>query len=422
MTRTGSTLRPAAVACAALLALFSCGALLPGRAHALDAALATECIACEHPAVVSVGAQCTGIYMGHGLILTAAHCMDDVRPGKSRVFFGEDIAEPAHAAVLTRCERHPDGAFARNALGEDTYEGVDLAFCLLDDTQQPLPDVPLVPPLVPTGCERDWLAQQVTGGTAVLTAVGFGCAQSDEGGGETCDAGVKRRVAVQLVAQIDRTGSPTKLELQRGGSADTALMAGDSGGPYLARLPDGGWRLIALHHGADGAVSGAFAESVAPYVHWIESASGVDVTPCHDFVDGEWIASDACPPGTPLGASEVGGAWSSSCRSGVLDAAYVASSAVCPQSDDAAGLVASDADLDAAVQRVLQAPPARRPARLATELAALEPRAFFPFLETELPGTAPLASLGERVRRAENDERAEQDEDAVEPTAEEGAF
>jgi hypothetical protein len=333
--------------------------------------------------------------------------MDDVRVGKSRVFFGEDVGEPAHAAVLARCERHPDGVFERNALGEDTYEGVDLAFCMLADAES-LPGVPLVPPLLPTGCERDWLAQQIEGRTAALTAVGFGCAQSDDGSKGPCDAGVKRKVAVRLVGQIDYSGSPTKLELQRGvagDTADTALMAGDSGGPYLARLPDGGWRLVALHHGANAGVRGAFAESVAPYVHWIESASGVDVTPCHDLVDGAWVESDACPHGTTLGASEVGGAWSNACRTGVVDAAAAAlTAAACPATSDAGGLAVPDAELDRATRRVLAAPEAQRDARLASVEAELEPRAVFPFLADELPGTAPLASLGERVRSDEDED------------------
>src|SRR5690606_26934978 len=91
------------------------------RAHALDATLATECATCEFPSVVSVAAQCTGVYVGHGMILTAAHCTDDVREGRSRVFFGEDIAVPAFATRIARCVRHPDGEFARNLLGEDMY-------------------------------------------------------------------------------------------------------------------------------------------------------------------------------------------------------------------------------------------------------------------------------------------------------------
>jgi len=383
---------------APLLALGVLAALVAGApraARALDAALATECVACQFPAVVSVAAQCTGLYMGDGLVLTAAHCADDVREGRSRAFFGEDIGAPAFAAVIERCVRHPDGRFAKNALGEDTYDGVDLAFCLLD-ASAPLPDVPLVPPLLPVGCERDWLAHQVAGGTAVLTAVGFGCAAQDGGSWEACDAGVKRQIGVQLVGQIDYAGSATKLELQRGGAPETGLKAGDSGGPYLARLPDGTWRLVGVHHGANAGVAGAFVESVAPYVHWVEAASDVDVTPCHDFVHGAWVESDGCAPGTPVGAEEVGGVWASDCRSPVASGAVALGGAPCGGLDadpEASVLFVDPSDVSLAAQRVLAAPPARRAALLDAALTELAPRAAFPFLSDELAGLVPLASL-----------------------------
>ncbi len=374
-------------------------ALAATPARALDAALATECVTCQFPSVVSVAGQCTGVYMGDGLILTAAHCTDDVREGRSHAFFGEDIGAPAYSAVIEHCVRHPDGRFARNALGEDTYEGVDLAFCLLDPDAN-VPDVPLVPPLLPVGCERDWLAHQVQGGTARLTAVGFGCGGTDGGDLETCDAGVKRQIGVQLVRQIDYAGSPTKLELQRGGGA-TGLMAGDSGGPYFARLLDGGWRVVGLHHGANAGVRGAFVEALAPYVHWLESASGVDVTPCHDFAGGTWLANGACADGTPVGVAEAGGDWSSHCRSPIAAAAFVPSAVACAAAEpETSELVIATAEIQHAAQRVLRAPAGRRAARLEAVAAELVPRARFPFLAPGLPGTAPLTSLPDAVRAA----------------------
>ncbi|HEY8514503.1 MAG TPA: trypsin-like serine protease [Candidatus Binatia bacterium] len=413
MVKSRSALRRGVV----LLTLLVLG-LVPAparRAHALDATLATECATCEFPSVVSVAAQCTGVYVGHGMILTAAHCTDDVREGRSRVFFGEDIAVPAFATRIARCVRHPDGEFARNLLGEDMYEGVDLAFCLLDDSA-PLPDVPIVPPMLPIGCERDWLAQQVVGHTAWLTAVGFGCAEQDDGSGKPCDAGVKRHVAVQLVRQLDYAGSPTKLELQRDGSENTALMAGDSGGPYFARLPDGTWRLVGLHHGANAGVAGAFVESVAPYVHWIEAASGIDITPCHDFVDGTWVAHDGCPPGTLVGASSIGATWDQACRSPLAAAAIGFAPAVCMSAAEPGELVVPSAALELAVERVLDAPPARRAARLEAVRAELAAHAFFPFLEDELEDAAPLASLDELLRlrmRAAAADEDDVDDDAT---------
>jgi len=381
-------------------------------ASALDAAIATECVTCQFPVVVSVAAQCTGVYMGGNVILTAAHCTDDVREGKSRAFFGEDIGEPSFAAVIERCVRHPDGDFTRNALGEDSYEGVDLAFCTLDDAQ-PIPDVPLVPAMVPTGCERDWLAQQVEGGTATLTAVGFGCAERDDGSGKPCDAGVKRHVGVQLVRQLEYAGSATKLELQRAGANETALMAGDSGGPYFARLPDGTWRLVALHHGANAGVSGAFVESVAPYVHWVESASRVDVTPCLDFAHGAWTASADCTHGVPIGASELGGEWEHACRSPVAAGGIAMSAACAATGSDAPGdgvLFASSTELEQAARRVLAVAPERREARLEAIVAEMEPRAVFPFLDDELPEMAPLASLRDAVRADHEGEGEARDE------------
>jgi hypothetical protein len=252
----------------------------------------------------------------------------------------------------------------------------------------------------------------------VLTAVGFGCAEHDDGSGKPCDAGVKRHVPVRLVRQLEYAGSATKLELHGGresAGTETALMAGDSGGPYFARLPDGTWRLVALHHGANAGVAGAFVESVAPYVHWIESASGVDVTPCHDFVGGEWLATDACAGESPVGASQPGGDWANACRSPVAAAAIALSPAACASTSVATGLVARDADLEQAARRVLDAAPGQRDARLAAVLAELEPRATFPFLADELPGTSPVASLPALVH--DRDQPEDGDDARAEATA-----
>lgn len=127
-----------------------------------------------------------------------------------------------------------------------------------------LDGLPIVPPMVPVGCERDWLAHNVyERGGAIVTAVGAGLAAHDPGMGD----GIKRFAAVELRRQAlypSVGGSYTKLVLERFGE-ETGIRDGDSGGPILEVVPDGTWRVIGVINGTG--TKEAWAEAVPPYLH-----------------------------------------------------------------------------------------------------------------------------------------------------------
>jgi Trypsin len=262
-------------------------AALAQPAVAMAPEIGIDCASCQFPTAVRLP-LCSGVYMGHGLVLTAAHCVANVSEN-SNAYFGESDAGWELAVPIDHCVTHPDGEYDTNVWGEDSWSGVDLAYCVLAE-DVPMP--PIVPPMMPAGCERDWLAHEVyeTPNHALATAVGAGCGIHQEYVGQDCEDGTKRFAGQQLVRQTQHLGSPTKLELKRdffGDPDDTGLRSGDSGGPLFVRLPDDTLRLVGVIHGTSGDV--AYAEAVPPYLHWIESSSGIDVTPHHAFVNGAWV-------------------------------------------------------------------------------------------------------------------------------------
>ena len=248
-----------------------------------------DCASCQYPTAVRLP-LCSGVYMGNGLVLTAAHCVGNVGENSS-AYFGESETGWELAVPIDHCVTHPDGEYDTNVWGEDSWSGVDLAYCVLaEEVAMP----PIVPPMMPAGCERDWLAHEVyeTGNGALATAVGTGCGIHQQYVGQDCEDGTKRFAGQQLVRQTQHLGSATKLELKRdffGDPDDTGLRSGDSGGPLFVRLPDDTLRLVGVIHGTSGDV--AYAEAVPPYLHWIEDSSGIDVTPHHAFVNGAWVTA-----------------------------------------------------------------------------------------------------------------------------------
>jgi hypothetical protein len=292
-------------------AAFALLTTLAGTSQAMAPEIGTDCATCQHPTAVRLP-QCTGVYMGNGLVVTAAHCIANVGEN-SQAYFGENEDDWQISVPIAYCETHPDGEYDTNALGEDSWSGVDLAYCVLDEEVE-MP--PIVPPMMPAGCERDWLAHEVyeTSDGAIVTAVGIGCGIHQEYWGQDCEDGVKRYAAQQLVRQTQYNGSATKLELVRdvwGDENETGVRSGDSGGPIFARLPDDTLRLIGVIHGTNGQ---AYAEAVPPYLHWIESASGIDITPHHSFVNGVWataVGSAIAPESTSN--AEWAGWWDFGC-------------------------------------------------------------------------------------------------------------
>lgn len=378
-------------------------ATLPTSAQAIHDEIGTECGSCQFPTAVRMP-RCSGVYMGQGLVITAGHCIDNVIEGTSRAHFGEDDSDPAFSAVIESCTAHPDGG-----PDGDSYDGVDLGFCILDDSDG-LPEIPIVPAMIPTGCERDWLSHQVNGlgGHPLVTSVGSGCPDYYVNGSTTCGIdGVKRYLPLQLIGQTSYNGSSTKLELERWGDLTVGILDGDSGGPVFDVMPDGTWRLIGVHHGTNVALKAGFAEAVPPYLHWIESASGRDITPCHEFSNGEWSTSGTCAGQLPKDTEEAGASWVSGCPSAMGGGNVGISTNFCPgwpsrpgdKAVGAAGGASLDPDLFLEAASLVSKPgPGQRPEAI---VASVTPLSVFPFLAEQLPGTVPLSYLTDPVKLRE---------------------
>ena len=273
---------------------------LSGPGFAMDDSIGIDCVECRYPTAIQMP-SCSGVYMGNGLVVTAAHCIDDVWEGSSKARFGEDDSNPAYEFVIQSCETHPDGEPDTNAWGEPSWHGPDIGYCILEDTvNNDLAAIPVVPPFIPNGCERDWLAHRVyeSGSKPIVTVVGSGCADV-VGPLENCGDGVKRFAGRQLERQTTYGGSSTKLQLHRDlwGDSDTGLRPGDSGGGVFIMAPklgDSTWRVIGVN---SMKAFDDYAEALPPYLRWIEASSGIDITPNHTYSNAhsKWVVNPMNP-------------------------------------------------------------------------------------------------------------------------------
>ncbi len=241
--------------------------------------------ACEFPTTVSLG-SCTATLVHPEVIVYAAHCGSSY----DSAFFGDDTSGAGFSVATEFCARHP----SYNGIGT----GTDFAFCKL---AQPVTTVVPTPPLM--GCEVDVLTQ----GRDVWI-VGFG--ENDDGG-----YGRKYKALVQF-NYFDSVGDANV------GGSGTTICYGDSGGPAFVQLPeelgfDGSWRAFGIASyiytpcGNEG-----FHAVMHRGIDWIEEASGIDVTPCHD-TDGTWNPGPDCK-GFPLAIDTGAGTWNDACDPGPL--------------------------------------------------------------------------------------------------------
>jgi hypothetical protein len=228
---------------------------------------------CAFPtAALFGGGTCSATLVHPEVVVYAAHCGSG-----GGVQLGESYGSGQNLSVEF-CRTNP------------SYAGVsdqahDWAFCKLS---QPVTNLPLAPILF--GCETDLL---VPG--AEVYMVGFG------------EPGYGRKTYAQTYIN-----SVTEGMVDMGGNGQTACP-GDSGGPAFIQVGDGTWRAFGIastmtggcgpgtnqHSRMDGAVG------------WIESESGVDVTPCFE-PDGTWVPGPDCGQFIASGP-EGHGSWGSWC-------------------------------------------------------------------------------------------------------------
>ena len=255
--------------------------------------------------VIKGGPYCSATLLHPKLVLLAGHCIDPQIGHQSpdSFAFGNDAWGPAREVDVESCQMHPN-----YDIGQLGNGAVDLAFCTLAEAVE---DVQRVPPLM--GCELDVLAPNAT-----VTIVGFGSEYAEYGAGGfgTQEGAGQKRSGLQRIQTIYQN------EVFLLGD-QTGACPGDSGGPAMVQLGDGSWRTIGaasrlhpnspLNPGQNACGYGSVYTVVAPYMAWLESASGYDLTPCHD-ADGSWNPGPECTR-LPLTPDQAAGEWVSGCLS-----------------------------------------------------------------------------------------------------------
>lgn len=242
-----------------------------------------EVVECGWPTVVSVrsgGGLCTGTLVHPRVVVYAAHCGG----GNKTIGFGQEASAADKTANVMFCETNPE------------YQGVndqahDWAFCLLQD---PITEIPFSPPLY-GGCEVNQLQAGID-----VAIVGYGGNQANSSG-----AGLLRWGMTQVLGVTNSVANV-------GGNPNPGICPGDSGGPAFLQLEDGSWRPFGIASTVTGGCGGTGQHSmIHGAVPWLESRTGVDITPCHDL-DGTWNPTFECQ-GFFAGGSEGYGSWGDWC-------------------------------------------------------------------------------------------------------------
>jgi hypothetical protein len=230
--------------------------------------LVGECGWPSAAAVWSGPAQCSGVLVHPQVAVIDPTCFE-WSPGSLVLQLGDDEAAQAFSV-----EVDPGACQFQDGIG----------FCVLPG-EVPVPVAPIL-----AGCE---LLELEVGDSVQL--VGFGT--HEEGTFST----QKRSGA----AEVDSI-APTAIFVV----GDHAPCTGDSGSPAFLQLEDGSWRTVGI------ALTGSCANPsgyrlLTPMIPWIEEASGIDVSPCHD-AEGSPELGPACA-GFYAGGAGGEGTWDDFC-------------------------------------------------------------------------------------------------------------